>query len=329
MDKHGLSGLSEVLQKTNSFIAGSYAVPIEDLMKGQTDPVDDRDIDIWMIMGEEDEFEYSKRLSLLARFFAAKGYSWPQVVGVRHMEGDIFHYKRMEHSILKMYTLKCETRIAPPIQILVLTPLAGSTPEEIVRKFDLTLMMRWYDGKELTILPEAARALENRVLEVNVSQEFEKQNMREWHRTARRFQKYTARNFKLMWQADPLDRLLLDSAAISIYSPYDCVLSIQLLERWNKEIRAFAEQLPYLGVTMCPPATTLSHLRVFCSRNNSRFSLNPDPRLPWKELTTGEQESALPVLVPDKKLAARNVYIDIDSQRYTVNAAVLIAKSIP
>jgi hypothetical protein len=55
----------------------------------------------------------------------------------------------------------------------------------------------------------------------------------------------------------------------------------------------------------------------------------PDPRLPWNELTTGEQESARPVLVPDTKLAARNVYIDIDSQRYTVNAAELISKSIP
>jgi hypothetical protein len=301
IDKHGLSGLSDVLQKTNSFIAGSYSIPIEELMMGQAEPVDDRDIDIWM-MHEGKGLSAAERLSILSDFLAHAGYSWPRAIEVRTFKGENAHYKRMERSIRTILTLYTK-KGRPPIQILILRPSAGSTPEEIVRNFDLTLMMRWYDGKDMTILPEAARALENRVLEINVSPEFERQNMQEWLRTARRFKKYTERAFELKWQVDPLNRILLDSAA-TIYSSKYRQLSLLLLERWNKDIRALGDQLPYLGVTMCPPATTLSHLRVFRTMN-SRFFLNPDPRLFWSELTKEEQSSAIPVVVDKDHLKNR------------------------
>ena len=299
IERHGLNGLSDVLQKTESFIAGSYTIPIEDLMKMKTAANDDRDIDIWVI--DDIRNHQGKHLAGLVRFLVQKGYSWPKTSVT--LEGEDSHYARMMRSIRTVYTLKCETRVSPPIQILVLRPEAGLTPESIVNKFDLTLMMRWYDGEDVTILPEAAQALRDRVLKINISKDIEKQSMYEWIRTAQRFQKYTARDFELQWQADPLNRLLLNAAAKDVYSVIGNVLSIYLLGRWNKEIRTLEVSLPYLAVTMCPE-TTLSGLRVFQTMNR-RFLGNPNPRMLWNDLTPEEKKSAIPVQVSTDELSRK------------------------
>jgi hypothetical protein len=289
IEEIGLLGLSDVLQETNTFIAGSYSIPIQHLIVGGGLEDDDRDIDIWM-MHEADGLRQAERLSILTDFLVNAGYQWPQSIGVKQFEGEASHYKRMERSIRTIYVFRHQTFSKPPIQILLLHESAGSTPEEIVRNFDFTLMLRWYDGKEVIILEEAAQALEDRVLKINISKDFERQNMHEWIRTAKRMQKYKARNFKLEWQSERLNILLLD-AATEIYQTDTRSLSLYLLERWNKEILTFEDgQVPYLGVTVCPPGTNLSHVRVF-KTTNSRFFLNPDPLLFWNELTKKEQEN--------------------------------------
>jgi hypothetical protein len=313
MKSHGLSGLSDVLQETNSFIAGSYSIPIEDLMGYDT--IDDRDIDIW-VPGEKGKGSSNQRLSTLVRFLTKVGYSYPQRIQVRSMnEGESSHYTRMESSIHNIYTLKCETK--PPIQIMLLLHSAGSTPEEIVRNFDFTLLSRWYDGKNMIILEEAAQALEDRVLKINITKDVKTQSMHEWLRTAQRIKKYMGRNFDIQWHSNSLNPLLLKAAA-GIYSASTHTLSIHLLKRWNAEIQSIlkqnrGDQLPYLGVTICPPAKTISDLRVFCTMKRP-YILN-DPRRSWRGLTEEEQDDTIPVSNYDDPFLGLREDIIVDFER--------------
>jgi hypothetical protein len=214
----------------------------------------------------------------------------------------------MERSISRIYTFRGSVPTMPPVQLLVLKAQAGCIPEDIVRHFDLTLLQRWFDGQRLVVLPEAREALEQRQLVINVSSDIREQTMSEWVRTARRLHKYTERNFEIQWQSDPVDTLLLQAAADGIYKPWIRTLELQTLEMWNMQIRALGSSLPYLVVTVCPPATSIVHIRIVRTMNNRLF-MNAHPRLHWSELTNEERESALPIQVPSNQQRNRVVRV--------------------
>lgn len=196
-----------------------------------------------------------------------------------------------------MYTLWGPVEGLPVVQLLILHPEAGSRPEDVVQNFDLTLLKRWYDGESLTILPDAADAIRERILRINSSEDIKNQTLAEWIRTVRRLRKYTERNFEIQWQTDPLDAILLEAVANEIYKPQTRLLELHRMERWNMLIRALGDHLPFLAVTVCPPSRTLSDLRIVRTMN-SRLFMDPSPRLHWSELTPQEQRSAVPIRIP-------------------------------
>ena len=76
------------------------------------------------------------------------------------------------------------------------------------------------------------------------------------------------------------------------------------MKRWNERIRDLGSRIPYLALTLCPPANTLASLRVVLSMNGRLF-MNTDPRIHWSELTRKEQESAVPVVMPPRHMNKR------------------------
>ena len=320
LDAHNLRGLKQIISRRGCFIAGSYTIPLQELTLGQGLP-DDRDIDIWI-----PTTSHTNQLTVvseLTQYMVHRGYAWPVVHSVRNTtELGTSSYRRLEHSIRKMFTLRHATdRTAPYVQFLLLTEQAGHTPEEVVGKFDLTLLKRWYDGTNLFVSPDARDALRERQLILNVSSnDFRQQSMSEWVRTARRLQKYSARNFTIQWNSD-LDELLLDAFARNIYhiGPRDSKLRLPSMERWNTVIRDLSGRLPFLAVTVCHPAKTLADVRVVRAMNE-RLLMDSDSRVHWKELTQQEQESALPIGMPRSHMN-KGTFLVETIVRYALNGS--------
>jgi hypothetical protein len=310
LNKLHLGGLCEIVQRTNSFIAGSYAIPFVELTGGINIP-DDRDIDIWI----PKDVNQTKTVVDLVQYLIHQGYRWPSSYGTRNQtEGA---YRRMERSIHRIYTL-CHNKVGlPKTQLIALTKEAGHAPEDIVRNFDLTLLYRWFDGDELVVLPAAIDALTTRKLEISLSQDIKSQTMSEWVRTAERLCKYVKRGFQIKWQVDPFDTILLNAAVSSIYT--HGVLNVHKLEQWNRCIRKLDDRIPYLVVTVCPPAHSIAQIHVVRTMNNRLF-LNENPRVHWDELTTLEQMNAKPIAVSsnsrnDRSVSVRRMYDTIEKEK--------------
>lgn len=288
---HGLKGLSTVLVETGSFIAGSYAIPsFSDLTGGNPENIpDDRDIDIWL--------PYSKtqtsKLGTLTQFLVGAGYEWPTTLYVRgSMESALpTSYRRLKTSISRMFLFHGVERIH--VQILCLHETVGGKPAEIVHNFDMTMLQRWYDGKEVQSTTVGQTAFSDRLLTVNTdSQDVCDQTLGEWVRTLKRLIKYQARQFQVTW-TDKMSQLALKTASQLVLNSNG--LHLWLLHNWNDCVRKLDANLPYLVITNKPPASRIEDLRVITT-TDGRFILDSvPPMLHWNELTQQEQQDALPI----------------------------------
>jgi hypothetical protein len=287
---HGLKGLSAVLVETGSFIAGSYAIPsFKMLTGGNPDNLpDDRDVDIWL--PEIDQRTQTKNLATLTNFLVGAGYNWPQTITMRGKDMPST-YRRLNTSIYRMYLFYGPGLL--DVQVLCLREGVGDDPAEIVRDFDMTMLQRWYDGKEIQSTTLGKNALVERMLTVNIdSRDVRTQTFGEWIRTLKRLIKYQDRQFQVTW-TDEMTRVVRESASKHILLDG---LQLWLLRRWNECVRQLDANLPYLVVTTLPPACRIEHLRVGTTMDG-RFVIDSiSPMLHWNELTQQEQQDTLSIV---------------------------------
>ena len=225
-----LSGLAPVLKCTRSYVAGSYLLPG---MMQSPDHV--ADLDIWVPFagnaatpdqpaGSEPGGDSSqeaasfRRLGTLVGYLIGCGYKMHTAYTARSDREDAgvepdHAYKRIRTMLQSILTFR-PTRLASAssrtmggepckdalptrvVQVLVMNRRGGSTPVDIVRHFDLTHVMRYFDGARVWATERSLADVRSRTLRINcASSVITQQSFPEWCRTLQRVQKYADRGY--------------------------------------------------------------------------------------------------------------------------------------
>ena len=294
LSDHGLAGLSEVLVETGSFIAGSYAIPSFNLLTGGNPNgiPDDRDVDIWL--PRLDRATQTQHLGTLTTFLVGAGYNWPRTINMRGRDSrdKPSSYRRLQSSLHNMYLFNGDGLL--DVQVLCLREVVGRDPAGIVHNFDMTMLQRWYDGKNVQSSTVAQAALRDRKLSINMkSRDVCTQSFGEWIRTLKRLIKYQDRQFEVTW-TDEMTQEALKTASQFLLNTEG--LQLWFLRSWNECVRKLQANLPYLVITTTPPACRIEHLRVVATMDGRFVVDSVPPMLHWNELTQQQQVSALSII---------------------------------
>jgi hypothetical protein len=190
----GLEGLNVLLAKNEAYISGSYLVPWYEPVTETMMP----DVDIW-IPYRTDPLQIRKCIADITAFLYNRGYKLPRTsYPSRHRRGAgvprvLDAYQRINHMIDQII---CFRGLVRPVQVMVMNEQGGSSPEDIIRHFDLTIVQRYYNGKALWSTPRSITDIDNRSLQINTSSEvIMAQSFPEWIRTLGRLHKYSTRGY--------------------------------------------------------------------------------------------------------------------------------------
>jgi hypothetical protein len=190
----GLEGLDVLLSKHNAYISGSYLVPWYEQVTEATTP----DVDIW-VPYHTDPLHTRHVIADITSFLYLRGYKLPYMAFTsRHRRGAGVSrvsdaYQRIHHMIDQII---CFRGLARPVQIMVMNKQGGSSPDDIIRHFDLTIVQRYYNGKALLSTPNSIADIDTRSLQINTASEvIMAQSFPEWIRTLGRLHKYSTRGY--------------------------------------------------------------------------------------------------------------------------------------
>lgn len=284
----GLSGLSRVLQQAVPpvILAGSYTVPWYTEVEEHVP-----DIDLWIPFHSNVE---STVLSVTA-FLYTHGYRLPTVAystkpppprhAPRGRPPVPRAYQRMQNI---MSTLYCfvgrEDATKRKVQLMLLNANGGTTAEDIIQHFDLTLVQRYFDGSHLWSTPGSTRAVTLKTLDLNTeSKMIREQSFPEWVRTLSRLTKYSQRGYTVGDRVSPflvsiVTACLARECTIEMFvQTYELSgpshrLSLEsYLHHWN----ILVPQLtwgphtygPTITLTVRPPGNTLNdvHICLVCT----------------------------------------------------------------
>ena len=209
LHQDGLQSIQELLRTTSAVIAGSYTLPPiqppEELEQhrftSRSSFLYPSDIDIWIPYGRDQQAEMGRLIGALMTM----GYD------MRHRKHsnltDIVHnlepnptipdaYKRIDEMIQHMTTLTKSGCIR--IQILCMSKKGGSSPDDIIKHFDLNLNRQFYDGHRVWAPPGVRDDIGARRLTLNMESDIiQGQSFPEWRRTVARILKYAMRGYRI------------------------------------------------------------------------------------------------------------------------------------
>jgi hypothetical protein len=221
---------SNLLVRTGAFVAGSFTL---NASLEQPLAFAANDIDIWL---PHTSYTMS-HMATIVSFFVEQGYNWP----IRSIRGDGSPYLRLETTVHTVYTMSVKDRIN--VQVILMRD--NTTPMDIVKNFDLTMLQAWYDGRMLHTTTTAAEHTAHRIMEVNIeSDQVANQTSAEWLRTLRRISKYQARGFTLVTNNIPHMGFLH-----TLLAHPDVHITKTFIEKWNEYVYKEHIGLPYIFLT--------------------------------------------------------------------------------
>jgi hypothetical protein len=180
--RDGLGRLDAILCPS-LFIAGSYVLNKFDMAK---------DIDLWIPYLGDDSDSQNNIVDTVVKTLLLCGYDYPRVA--YSSKQTTCHvcdqYKRIHTMIRTMY--KWTKRGKREVQLMVMNENGGRTATDIVKHFDLTMLLRYYHSGTIEHIHEDS------VVRINLGSDIIKhQTFPEWCRTYERVLKYYIRGYSL------------------------------------------------------------------------------------------------------------------------------------
>ncbi len=176
-----MPGLKEVLQETQSAIAGSF--PLQYLLD---EFWSFSDVDIWT--------PNKNNAELIASYLLKRGFGMP--VRINPLTTDEDTYSRLHRYVLYIYQFRPKVSNLQPIQVIVLKP--NITLIDVITSFDIDACCVFTDGEQIVSAYEQTD-LKTKTTCLNSSAIYQ-QSPYEWFRTLRRVEKYIDRGFTFDWQ---------------------------------------------------------------------------------------------------------------------------------
>jgi hypothetical protein len=274
-----LGDLIQTLQNNGAIIAGSYNLPtlFEQNVKNDErlryqrpceEHVFNPDIDIWIPFHKTNQ---NIKMANIMGILLNIGYKYPHKyrnsgnwLGNDNKVPDA--YKRIHEMISTMLTFTHDTLRS--VQVILLSKKGGSSFQDVVKHFDLTLTQTYFDGNKLFYLNnDVEQDISSKTICINTKSNIIKnQSFPEWCRTLTRVLKYSNRGYKVSEGVKNVFETFAQSSLFSSGRWMGSRINIEsYITEWNHIVECIAKttlRLPRIGLSLLPPGQTTEHVII-------------------------------------------------------------------